>query len=62
MGNKILKEITEFCKECASHECCPEEYCVLYRIEQIITNKTNKKGRTNKKTNQRIRGTRKRNK
>ncbi len=59
MGNKILKEITEFCKECASHECCSEEYCVLYRIEQIITNK---KGGANKKTNQSIKGTRKRNK
>lgn len=61
MGNKILKEITEFCKECASHECCCEEDCVLYRIEQIIVNKTNKKGGTNEKPNQSIRGTRKRN-
>ena len=38
MEDKILTEITDFCEECASHECCPEEECVLFRIEQIVTN------------------------
>ena len=36
MKNKILIEITNFCRECNSHECCPEEECILYRIEQLI--------------------------
>ena len=36
MEEKILTEITDFCEECSSHESCPEEDCVLYRIEQII--------------------------
>lgn len=36
---KILNEITTFCNECSSKECCPEEECVLYRIEQITSNK-----------------------
>lgn len=39
MKDKILTEITEFCEECPSHECCPEEDCVLYRIEQIVVGK-----------------------
>ena len=37
--NEIFKEITNFCKECSSHENCPEEECVLYRIENIVSNK-----------------------
>lgn len=36
MEEKIMEEITNFCEECPSHECCPEEGCVLYRVEQII--------------------------
>lgn len=36
MGNKILLEISNFCEACLSHENCPEEECVLYRIEKII--------------------------
>ncbi len=36
---KILTEITEFCEGCNSLECCHEDECVLYRIEQIIMNK-----------------------
>ncbi len=36
MKEEVLKEITDFCEECPSHECCPEEECVLYRIEQIL--------------------------
>ena len=36
MSNKILLEITDFCETFPSHELCPEEECVLYRIEKII--------------------------
>jgi len=36
MKEEILTEITDFCRECPSHENCPEEGCVLYRIEKII--------------------------
>lgn len=36
MNDEILTEITDFCSECGSKECCPEEECVLFRIEQII--------------------------
>jgi hypothetical protein len=42
MKDKILTEITNFCEECPSHECCPEEECVLYRIEQILLDKSDK--------------------
>ena len=42
MDNKILEEITNFCEECPSHDCCPEDDCVLWRIEQLITNKKDK--------------------
>lgn len=34
--NKILLEISKYCEICISHENCPEEECVLYRIEEII--------------------------
>jgi len=35
--DKILNEITTFCQnECGECQCCPEESCVLWRIEQII--------------------------
>lgn len=40
MEDKILKEITQFCKECSSRECCSEDECVLFRIEQIIMKMT----------------------
>lgn len=36
MEEKILNETTTHCNECPNKECCPEEECVLYRIEQII--------------------------
>lgn len=39
MKEKILNETTNFCNGCSSKECCPEEECVLYRIEQIVSNK-----------------------
>lgn len=42
MKDKILNETTSFCNECASKECCPEEECVLYRIEQIVLGKEKK--------------------
>lgn len=37
--DKILKEITSFCNECASKDCCSENDCVLFRIEQIVLEK-----------------------
>lgn len=43
MEEKILNETTTFCMECPSRECCPEEECVLYRIEQIVTNDVSNK-------------------
>lgn len=32
----ILNETTNFCQQCSSRENCPENECVLYRIEKII--------------------------
>ena len=43
--NKILLEITEFCKYCSSNLCCPEDECVLFRIEQIVVKNNKKKKR-----------------
>ena len=35
---QILTLITNFCRnECASCQECPEDACVLYNIEQVIT-------------------------
>lgn len=42
MEDKILNEITDFCNECGSKENCPEEECVLYRIENIVLPKKKK--------------------
>lgn len=39
MEDKILNEITSFCEECNSKDCCPESDCVLFRIEQIVLEK-----------------------
>ena len=39
MEDKILNETTTFCESCPKRECCPEEECILWRIEQIVTNK-----------------------
>lgn len=36
MNDEILTEITDFCSECGSKECCKEEECILFRIEQIV--------------------------
>ena len=49
MEDKILKEITQFCKGCASKECCPEDECVLFRIEQIIMKMTKQWRRNNER-------------
>jgi len=43
MKNKILLEISNFCKTCGSNCCCPEEECILFRIEKILIKKSNKK-------------------
>lgn len=42
MKEKILDKISAFCSECSSRECCPEDECVLYNIEQIALNKKKK--------------------
>lgn len=35
---KILTLITNFCEnECGSCQDCPEEHCVLFNIEKVIT-------------------------
>ena len=41
MKEKILNEIYDFCEGCQSHDCCPEDECVLYRIETIVRSKKN---------------------
>lgn len=47
MKNKILTEITNHCENCPNRECCPEEECVLFRIEKIIEEKK-KEGKNDK--------------
>lgn len=42
MKDKILIEIFNFCETCPSHENCPEEESVLYRIEKIVLKKGEK--------------------
>ena len=36
MNEEILTEITEQCERCPYSQSCPEEECVLFRIEQIV--------------------------
>lgn len=43
MKNKILYEITEYCKNCPCKEKCSEEQCVLFRIEKIVERSKNDK-------------------
>lgn len=43
MKEEILTEITDYCFNCPKHENCPEEDCVLYRIEKIIEDVSNSK-------------------
>lgn len=47
MIEKILNEITSYCETCPKRERCPEEKCILYRIEQILlkSKKQKKKGK-----------------
>lgn len=50
MKNRILLEIANFCEYCNSNCCCPEDECILFRIEKIITKKKeNKKNGKRKK-------------
>ena len=35
---EIMNEITECCETCPLCQKCPEEECVLWRIEQLIIN------------------------
>lgn len=35
--DKILTEITTYCEGCENVLNCPEEECVLFRIEQIVS-------------------------
>lgn len=34
--DSVMNEITGFCESCPSVECCPEEECVLFRIESLL--------------------------
>ena len=37
LQNEILDEISKFCEECPARDVeCPEDGCVLFRIEQIV--------------------------
>lgn len=39
LENAILNEIHDFCmNDCGECKCCPQEHCILYRIERLITN------------------------
>ena len=43
MKSKIMNEIITFCEnECSERECCIEEDCVLYRIEQLVIKRREK--------------------
>lgn len=42
ISNNILNETTTFCEYCASKDCCPEEDCVLYRIEKLVDKDSDK--------------------
>lgn len=36
-----MEEISNFCMDCPSNMCCPEQECVLFRIEQIVQEEQN---------------------
>ena len=40
--SNILNETTTFCESCASKDYCPEEDCVLYRIEKLVDKDSDK--------------------
>ena len=42
ISNNILNETTTFCESCVSKDCCPEEDCVLYRIEKLVDKDSDK--------------------
>lgn len=35
LRERILNETTTFCNGCTRKDCCAEEECILYRIEQL---------------------------
>lgn len=35
LKESILNETTTFCNECKNKECCKEDECVIYRLEQL---------------------------
>lgn len=37
--DQILNEITTFCEKCTCKDCCIENDCALFRIEQIVLKK-----------------------
>ena len=40
---QLMTEIANFCEnECSEHQCCVEENCVLFRLEQIILERDKK--------------------
>lgn len=52
MTEEILKEITENCENCPRHENCPEEECILFRIEKIVLKEEDdKNGKENENIN-----------
>ena len=37
LAEGIMNEITLYCRdECCSCDCCPEDECVLFRIERMV--------------------------
>lgn len=45
---KILTLISNFCcNECGSCTECPEDNCILYNIEQVITSEPSKRSESN---------------
>ena len=45
LKERILNETTSHCNECPNKERCPEEECVLFRIEQIVEEKEFRNGK-----------------
>lgn len=35
--DEILKLISNYCNECEVKELCPEEECILWNIEKVVT-------------------------
>lgn len=47
MREKILTEISEACEFCEYRECCREDDCTLFRIEQLVEKWDKLKGKEN---------------